>query len=241
MIELNLLPDVKLEYVHSQKARRRVISIVSVGGIAAVGLVAVFALYVYVVQPVRGLVIDKGIKDANKSLSAVPDLNNYLTIQQQLKDLPDLHAAKPMYSRIISYLPVLNPRAPNNVRVTQLKIDSSNTPNLLTIQAYAPTYTAATVFESTLNSAQFNYTQGGQSQTPVPLFNSVKLSNVSLGQDATGNKVVTFTIALDVNLSTFAFNSTNASISVPTKNATNSAQNVPQEVFASTSNQGGAL
>ena len=233
MIELNLLPDVKLHYVRAQKARRRVISIVSVGGIAAVGLVVLFAIYVYAIQPVRGLVIDNGIKDSQKKLASVKDLNNYLTIQQQLKDLPGLHQAKPIYSRIISYLPILNPGTPNNIRITELGVDSSIDANGLTIEAYAPTYTAATVFESTLKSAQFTYTNGGDTQT-VPLFSSVKLSNTSLGQDANGNKVVTFTVALTVDTNAFAFTSGNASISVPTKNATGSAANVP-EVFADSS------
>lgn len=236
MIEINLLPEVKLQYVRAQKARRRVISFVSIGGIAAVGLVALFAVYVYAVQPVRGLVIDNGIKDANSKLTSVKDLNNYLTIQQQLKDLPELHAGKPIYSRIISYLPILNPSAPNNIHVTQLAIDTSVEANALTIQAYASTYTAATVFESTLKSTQFSYTADGQTQT-VSLFSDVKLSNTSLGQDSNGNKIVAFTVMLKIDENAFAFASTNASISVPNKNATGSAQSVP-EVFANTTGGG---
>lgn len=237
MIELNLLPDVKLQYVHAQRARRRVISVVSVGGIVAVGLVVLFALYVYAVQPVRGLVIDNGIKDANSKLTQVKDLNNYLTVQQQLADLPALHQAKPMYSRIIDFLSVLNPSAPNSMRVTQLSIDSDSDANGVTIQAYAPTYTAATVYESTLRSAQFTYTKDGQAQDPVALFDSVSLSNTALGQDSSGNKVVNFTVALEVNPAVFAFASTSTGVSVPNKNATNSAQNVP-EVFADSANGG---
>lgn len=228
MIELNLLPDVKLQYVRAQKARRRVISVVTVGGMVAVGLVVLFALYVFAIQPVRGLVVDKGIADANNKLKNVSDLNDYLTIQQQLHYLPQLHQAKPIYSRIISYLPTLNPSAPNNIRITQLAIDSSTDANAVKIEAYAPTYTAATVFESTLKSALFTYTGLAN---PIPLFSDVKLTDTSLGEDPNGNKVVTFTVLLTVDPSVFAFDSANASISVPNKDATGSAANVPS-VFA---------
>lgn len=235
MIELNLLPEVKLQYVRAQKARRRVISFVSIGGIAAVGLVVLFGFYVYAVQPLRGVLLDSGIKDANKQLSGDKGLNDYLTIQQQLQDLPGLHRAKPMYSRIISYLPTLNPSAPNNISITQLAIDSSVDSNLMTLQAYAPSYTAATVFESTLKSALFNYTVDGAATT-TPLFTDVKLTDTALGQDSNGNKVVTFTVTVQVDPNVFAFESTNTSVSVPNKNATNSAQNVP--VFANASSGG---
>jgi Tfp pilus assembly protein PilN len=236
MIELNLLPDVKLQYVHAQKQRRRVISIVSIGGIAAVGLVVVFALYVYAVQPVRGLVTDNAIKDANKQLSAIPDLNNYLTLQQQLDALPALHASKPIYSRIISYLPTLNPSAPNSVHITRLAIDTTIDAHTIKLDAYAQTYTAATVFESTLKSAQFTYTNGATTQT-TPLFKSADITNTAIGQDSNGNPVTTFTVTLTVADPIFAFSSTNTGISVPNKNATNSAAGVPSEVFASTGGQ----
>lgn len=229
MIELNLLPDVKLQYVRAQKARRRVISIVSIGGVIAVGAVVVFAIVVYPVQWGLDKLADNDISKSTQDLANVKDLNNYLTLQQQLSALPKLHEAKPIYSRFISYLPILNPSAPNNIHVTQLMVNGEDDPNTLTLQAYASTYTAATVFQSTLESAQFT----ADGQDPTDLFSNVTLTNTALGQDSSGNKVVTFTVTVTVSDDVFSFDSTNASISVPNKNATNSAQNIPSEVFAS--------
>jgi len=235
MIELNLLPDVKLQYVHAQKSRMRAISIVSIGSIVAVGLVVLFAIYVYAVQPGRGYFIDKDIVKYNNELESITGLNDYLTIQQQLDALPELHAGKPIYSRIIGYLPILNPSPPNNMRVTQLRIDSDAGAEELTIQGQAPSYTAVTVFESTLKSALFNYMLDGEVQEPAILFSAVTVTDTSLGVDTNGNKIANFTVTLKVNENVFAFDTTNASISVPNKDATKSAQNVPEEVFADTS------
>lgn len=226
MIELNLLPDVKLEFVHAQKARRRVISGVTIGGLVAVGLVAALAIYAYPVQSVWKSVVDGGIGDKSKKLSAVADLNTNLTIQQQLKDLSALHEAKPIYSRIIGYLPALNPAAPNNIHVTQVAFDGTVNANVMKLQGYTATYTAATVFESTLKSALINYSLNGTAQKSIPLFSDVNMTDTSLGQDSSGNKVVTFTIMLTVDSHAFSFDATNVGISVPNKDATNSAESV---------------
>lgn len=237
MIELNLLPDIKLQYVRAGRARRRVVSIVSVGGLIAVGLVVLFGIYVYAVQPARGYFLDNSIRDNAKKLSDVKDLNGYLSVQQQLAALPELHGQKQVYSRIISYLPILNPTAPNNIRISRLVI-SSEDKNTLKIDAFAPSYTAATIFESTVRSARFSYGGDANVQT-VPLFSAVSLTNAALGQDSNGNKVVTFTLTLTASDPVFAFDSTNASISVPNKNATGSAASVPSDLFE-TSTPGGS-
>lgn len=235
MIELNLLPDVKLEYVHAQKARRRVVGIVTVSSIGAVGLAALFGIYVFIAQPVYGRIVDVGIVDANDKLQKVSGLNNYLTIQQQLDALPSLHNAKPIYSRIISYLPTLNPTAPNSIRINQLAIDSTTADGVIIIHGYAPSYTATTIFESTLKSAQFNYKQGDDSES-VDLFSGVVITDTSLGEDANGTKVVNFTATLTVNEHVFAFDSNDATISVPAKDATGSASGA--QVFSDTPAEG---
>ena len=47
MIRLNLLPDVKLEYLHTKRVQARVISIATIVTIAVAGLVVLLGLWVF--------------------------------------------------------------------------------------------------------------------------------------------------------------------------------------------------
>ena len=68
MIELNLLPDVKQEFVHAQRLRRKIISIMILLIIVSIGIVALIAFNLYVVQGVHERLVDGDIKNHTKEL-----------------------------------------------------------------------------------------------------------------------------------------------------------------------------
>mgnify|MGYP001584056236 FL=1 len=58
MIELNLVPDVKQEFIRAKRIRNVVISTVILVGIVSIGVVVLLALYLFGVQTVRSNLAD---------------------------------------------------------------------------------------------------------------------------------------------------------------------------------------
>ncbi|HEX6258768.1 MAG TPA: hypothetical protein VFZ48_04780 [Candidatus Saccharimonadales bacterium] len=223
MIELNLLPDVKRELVRAQRVRRRTIALMIFISVGAVGLVVVLALYVYGGQLAIGSLLDSNISSKAKELSEKQDINQHLTIQNQLKALPELHSKKQVYSRIFDFLPVMNPASPNNIRVSRLA--ASEEQGVVTIAGYGRDYKAVTIFENTLKNAQLSFSKDQQS-VQENFLESIAMSQVGLGEDASGNRVVTFTATLKYNPNAFSRDVSDVKVSVPSRNTTQSAQQV---------------
>jgi Tfp pilus assembly protein PilN len=231
MIELNLLPDVKRDFVRAQRTRRQVIASMILLGITAVGLVAALALYVYGGQFAIGQLLDTGIKDKSERLAKVSDLGDYLTIQNQLRALPALHSEKHVYARLFDYLPILNPAPPNNIRITRLT--TNDDAGTITIVGYARDYKAVTIFENSVKNAELSYTDRASGEQKREAFvEDIAMSEVDLSEDATGNRVVAFTATLRGGEGAFKRDVSGVRLTVPNKNTTESAQQVPQAVFS---------
>jgi hypothetical protein len=230
MIEINLVPDVKQELIKAQRVRASVISIAIIVAIASLGVIMVLALWVFVVQTARGVISDNTIKNESQKLSSVEDISNTLTIQNQLSKLSQMHENKSIDSRIFDILTTINPSAPNNVAITHLSLDS--TLSTITIEAQAANgYPALDVFKKTINGTTFQYTQDGQKQS-VPLATGISDSDRSYGEDATGAKVLRFTLTFTYPEQLFAKTAQAATIVAPERtNVTDSFLGVPQSLF----------
>lgn len=235
MIEINLVPDVKQELIKAQRVRASVISISIVVGIAAVGVVVLLAIWVFAVQTARGVFSDNTIKTESQKLANVPDIGNTLTIQNQLAKLPAQHDEKHIDSRVFDVLDTINPPAPNSVAITSLALDSET--STIKIEAQATNgYQALEVFKKTIAATTFQFTSDGQTQT-VPLASDMSDSDRSYGEDASGTKVLRFTLSFAYPAELFARTSTSAQIVAPTKkNATDSFLGVPKSLFTQKAN-----
>lgn len=109
MIQFNLLPDVKLEYIKARRSKHMVLMI-STG-------VTIFSVSVFILLfSVVNLLQTKHINDLNQDISkytatlkAIPNIDKILTVQNQLTSLTALHDQKPISSRTIGYLEQLTP------------------------------------------------------------------------------------------------------------------------------------
>lgn len=230
MIEINLVPDVKQELLRAQRVRTAVISLAIAISLITVGCVVLLAIWVFGVQAVRNYAADQAIKDRSTKLAAVQDVNNTLTIQNQLTKLQAMHDAKPIDSRVFDLLQTVNPPAPNDVRVTSLKVSAKD--SLVTIQAQAVNgYTAQEVFKKTLEATTIKYTKNNKQQTTA-LASSMTEGDRSYGEDANGVKVLRFTLSFKYPKELFAHTVQNLSIQAPSKtNVTDSYLGVPQSLF----------
>ncbi len=238
MIEINLVPDVKQELINAQRVRTSVITLSIFVGIAAIGAVVLLAIYVFGVQTARGLLSDDAIKKESTKLAQVEDISNMLTIQNQLSKLPAMHDSKNIDSRIFDVLTTINPAAPNNVSITNLTLDSST--KVITIEGQAANgYLALEVFKKTINATNFEFSKDGTKQT-VPLASQMSDSDRSYGDDASGARVLRFTLSFTYPDELFSRTAENTLIVAPTRtNVTDSFVGVPDSLFTKNPNTTG--
>ncbi len=109
MIQFNLLPDVKLEYVRAQRIKHTVISTAVIAAGSAFIVFLLLFLAVHVVQAKNLSDLNNDIKKYSTQLKNTPDLDKILTIQSQLGALPKLHADKAAASRTFTFIQQITP------------------------------------------------------------------------------------------------------------------------------------
>lgn len=228
MIQLNLLPDVKKEFLHAQSARRKTIALSIMISIIALALTAVFSIYVYAVQNVIIYAQTQDIKAKSSQLNSVKDLGKYLTIQNQLAQLSNLHASKNNFSRLLDFLPILNPAPPKNITLTNLEVNTPDT--TVTFKGRVNDYGTLTTFNDTLVNSVFSYQKNGTDSKDNKLFKDVKITSASYDKnDKTSG--VNFTIIATYDVAAFAQENLAVTVTVPNKETTNSVVGSPQAIF----------
>ena len=159
MISINLLPDVKKELLRIRRERNLVvsISILAVGGSIAALVVLGGILGGLNIAKV---VMENGINKNKATInSAIEDkqLNEYLTIQNQLAQIDGLKDEQLVYSRIMDYLVALNPASPNNAELSTVSLEMSDGSVAATLEGKTQNFEALNVYKTTLASAELVY------------------------------------------------------------------------------------
>lgn len=191
MIEINLIPDVKQELLKAQRTRAAVISASILTCIIAGGVVILLVLYLGV-QGVRGALVDQAIKDGNAELAKVEDLSEMLTIQNQLARINELNEGKKIDSRVFDVLGAIIPPAPNDVQISRLSTNDEE--SMITLEGQTRAYDSMEVFKKTIDGAVITYTQDGEAME-VKLAESISVTDISYGENASGQKVLRFTLS----------------------------------------------
>lgn len=232
MIEVNLVPDVKQELIRAERVRAIVISLTILTGAAAIGIVVLLGVWVFGVQTARGVFTDNTIKNESAKLLAVEDIENSLTIQQQLDTLPGLHEGKHVNSRLFDIITTINPAAPNDVTISKLTIDSAE--KMIAIEAQAAGgYPALEAFKKTIMATEFQF-GGGDGEQSLPLANStISDGDRSYGETADGRRVLRFSLTFEYADELFSPYLEDARIVGPSSaNVTDSYLGIPQSLFS---------
>lgn len=144
MIQFNLLPDIKIQYLKSKRRKHTVVLTSIIASIASVAILTMLLVVVHGVQKKSLSDLNRDIKDRSAELQSTPDLTKVLTIQNQLQALPDLHDSKPVATRFYDYLSQVTP---NDVSITKATIDfqtntvalAGSSGNLATVNQYIDT------------------------------------------------------------------------------------------------------
>lgn len=232
MIEINLIPDVKLELIKSQRARAKVVTFSLLISIISIGIVAALAAFIYGVQNIRGGIVDGTINSEFAKLQEVEDLDKTLTIQNQLSKISELHDNKNIYSRLFNVLVAIIPDAPNEIKISSLSVDSDT--QTISIDGQAVNgYAALEVFKKTIAGANVRYNIDDNEETQeAALASDISTKDVSYGEDSSGQKVLRFTISFVYDDNLFSPLSKNTSIVIGTKgNVTDSYIGIPKSIF----------
>ena len=174
MIQFNLLPDVKKQYVKAKRTKRLILSVSTLASIGAVGVTVLMYTFVHFAQKGHINRLTDNINEETTAIQYTPNLNKILTVQNQLSLFPGLHTAKPETSRLFGYLSVVSPEP---VRITTTDLDVAT--SLIRIEGSADSI--ATVNKLVDNIKAANYAVvGSEASEGTPAFSSI-------GTDLSGN------------------------------------------------------
>jgi Tfp pilus assembly protein PilN len=196
-IQFNLLPDVKLEYNRTQRIKRLAYGISTLAVVVSVGLFILMIFTVDIVQKKQMSDAGKKVDEVSKQLKDIPQIDQIVTIQNQLKTLTSLHENRHNVSRIFTYLPKITPA---NVSINKLEMDTVK--STMTISGTASSQKDVNTFVDTLKQTTFKIDSTDQ---PSPAFSSVIESAFNINPTNVG-----YTISMQFDSKLFANNLTNS-------------------------------
>lgn len=223
MIQLNLLPDVKLEYIRAQRSRRLVIAVAVLTSAASI-IILVLLLGVGVLQKKNLSDINKDITSESAQLKSKPDINKILTVQNQLGSLTKLHDEKLATSRVFGYL---NQVTPTESGISSLTIDF--TAKIVTLEGGSDSLSSVNKYVDTLKYTKYVV---GNDKTTTPAFSDIVLKSFGLnpaGGDP-NTRPASFTITLAYDPLIFDITK-NVQLKVPTQVTTRAGLDKPGDLF----------
>jgi len=185
MIQFNLLPDIKIEYLKANRQKHLVVlGSILLAGVSITALLALAAI-TFVVQKKSLSDVSADINTASSQLQSTKDLTKILTVQNQLKALTALHDQKPVATRLFTFLQQATPPQVVNSRVL-----SDFTLNNLILTGSADTLGNVNAYIDALKGTTFSLSDSPKVLKPA--FSDVVLA--SFGRDS---KSATYSITLN--------------------------------------------
>lgn len=215
MIQINLLPDVKAEYVKAQRTKHMVVVISFIVIVSCLVVLAILLSTAYGGQKLQLNNAKTNIDKNLKTVQSYKDLDKVLTIQNQLKALTPLHVAKPVVSRTFTYLQQITP---SDVRIDTFTVNFAE--NTIQLDGNADSVIAVNRFVDTLKFTTIAPVPEGQD--PQNAFSSVILQSFS-----TSDSEVTYSISLKVDPELFNSENKDIKLVVPVTVTTRSQTQLP--------------
>jgi len=221
-IQFNLLPDIKIQYLKAKRQKHMVVLASVVASLVALIIFILLLTVVYGLQKKNLSDLDKDIKAASEELKDTRDLNKILTVQNQLKALPELHDQKVVATRLFDYLSQTTPAAAS---IGKLNIDYEL--SAMSISGSADTLTTVNTYTDILKFTKFSTKSD---DTEKSAFSEVVLSSFS--RDAAST---TYNITLKFDPAIFV-GSEEVTLKVPEIISTRSEVDKPTALFQQNGN-----
>ncbi len=225
MIQFNLLPSVKLEYVRARRNKRVTVLVAVLAAGTALAVMVILFVGVQVLQKKYSSDLSKDITSESSKLQNIPDLDKILTIQNQLGSLPALHDQKPVASRLLGYVKQVTP-----AKVSIAKMDVDFSAQTIEITGSADAISSVNKFVDTLKFTTYKTGDGKEGNA----FSSVVLAN--FGKD---DKGASYDVTFKYEPAIFANDSTVTLTVPPGKITTRSETEKPEDLFQPLSNPSG--
>lgn len=217
MIQFNLLPDIKIQYLKAKRQKHLFVLASVSASVVAIAVFVVLLTTVFVLQKKNLNDLNRDIKSTSTELQNVEDLNKILTVQNQLTALSSLHDKKVVSSRLFDYLTQVTPATAS---ISKLTIDYKL--NTMVIAGASPDLTTVNTYTDTLKFTKFTI-NGSQNQDDA-------FSNVVLKTFTRDPKSTTYEIALRFNPAIFS-NANEIKLVVPQIITTRSQVDKPTQLF----------
>lgn len=228
MIQLNLLPDVKKEFLKAKAARRKAIALSIIVTLGSGGVLVLLGL-VALGQEGAIALRTGDISRKSEELSSVNNINEYLTIQAQLAEIDGLHAGKLNTSRVMAMMPHINPAAPNTAKFSSIDLMTDST--TMIFQGGVRNVSALTTLKDTMLNANLSYTQAGEN-IKEPLFVTVDITEYGYNaENNQGDTAVGFVLTATYNPKLLETAATNVKVEVPNMETTQSVLASPDVTF----------
>lgn len=226
MIQFNLLPDVKIEYIKAKRTKRTVTLLATlVSGVSLFVMISLFLL-INIAQKQHLSHLTDDINKKSQELQNVEGIAKILTIQNQLESLDSAHDQKPVATRLSGYIETITPA---NVSISKLEVKF--VANTMEISGKADQLANVNKFVDTIKFTKYKI---GDSNDEKEAFSKVVLDSFSKTETGT-----TYTIKLFFDPA--IFNSKNdVKLTVPAITTNRSATEKPSALFQPSSlpNQG---
>lgn len=223
MIQFNLLPDIKMQYIKARRQQHLVMLISTVAIVASLAVLTLLIVTSDVVQKRQLSNARNAVKRDSSELQNTPNLNEMLTVQSQLGVLPKLHDDKPAVPRLFSYLTNITP---SKATISTFNIDF--TQDAFTVSGSADSLATVNQFTDTLKFTAYTLQDQAGAR---PAFSKVVLSSFSDSSQNGAN----YTILADFDPALFN-QIDNVKLSVPGVINTRSDVAQPGVLFVQSSN-----
>lgn len=177
MIQFNLLPDIKIQYLKAKRQKHLVVMLSVVASGVALAIFVLLLVTVFGLQKKNLSDLNKDIKASSAELQSVKDLNKILTVQNQLGALTSLHDSKVVASRLLDYLTQVTPA---DAFITRLAVDYAT--NTMTIDGTTANLSTVNIYTDTLKFTKFK-AEGSNEEKQA--FTNVVLKSFTRDQDST--------------------------------------------------------
>ena len=163
--EINLVPDIKHEMIKTIKLRNIIFFICII--VAAVSVGATFIFGAIAGGQQLALNSKKStIENLSSKLNSFSDLNDYLTIKDQLGNISQLTDNKQVLSRTFNILSAMIPTGADTITISELRIDFSEGDPVLSLEAQANAgtepfidYNVLDAFKKSMGYLRYDYGQ----------------------------------------------------------------------------------
>lgn len=219
MIQFNLLPDVKIQYLKVRRTQHLVYTAAVIAIVGSLFVLIVLIGTVDVLQKKNLSDLKRDIGTNSSQLKNTPNLTKILTVQNQLLTLTSLHDQKPVVSRLFTFVKDVTP---STASISNLSIDF--TQNTINITGNANSLDDVNTYVDTLKFTTYTKSDGSTANA---------FSSVVLAQFSRSNSGASYNITINFDPTIFN-NASNISLNVPAgKITTRSAVDQPTDLFKS--------